>query len=70
MFKEINLRNHSSLHKLFYSLDVNTDQANENLQTMINQNDLLISQGNAINYRLKGIDWNSSQYSVLVAKKY
>ena len=22
MFKEINLRNHSSLHKLFYSLDV------------------------------------------------
>lgn len=52
------------------SIDVNTDQANENLQTMINQNDLLISQGNAINYRLKGIDWNSSQYSVLVAKKY
>ena len=23
MFKEINLRNHSSLHKLFYSLDPN-----------------------------------------------
>ncbi|KWU07317.1 GntR family transcriptional regulator [Lactobacillus crispatus] len=24
MFKEINLRNHSSLHKLFYSLQINT----------------------------------------------
>ena len=24
MFKEINLRNHSSLHKLFYSLNLNT----------------------------------------------
>ena len=25
MFKEINLRNHSSLHKLFYSLDFNRE---------------------------------------------
>ena len=41
MFKEINLRNHSSLHKLFYSLDLRRidKQANHNQRHRINFKD-------------------------------
>lgn len=38
MFKEINLRNHSSLHKLFYGLEIEWLNINDSIRHLKNDN--------------------------------
>ncbi len=47
MFKEINLRNHSSLHKLFYSLRVAVPSQSDH--TMIKEKCFFVTVGNIFN---------------------